>query len=341
MAKKEKTKLTKEERLKAKAETAVPKRKDAFYLILGLFALALAAYTFFSLLSYVFTWADDQSLFHNKDMFDPAVMVENNGGKLGLVWANFLITRLFGVGAFIVPFFFLGVGLYCLRLKKLKLLRFFILSLLGCIVVSLAFSYVFSFTEVDDWFAGGAGGSYGYFVIQWLNNMIGPFGSGCIVFIILAIWLVLVNGKIISAFFSWIDRITAPKPKKIVEVQEEPVAEVSAGPVGNLYADLDAEVPATCEEEDEKDLAPAFEIIGGEVKEQEDVLPDNPVEPAEEEEPEQEVEVLSVPDEQPVTQEEAAEDEEFGEMEPFDPRLDLSSYQAPPLTLLEDYKDRL
>ena len=27
-------------------------------------------------------------------------------------------------------------------------------------------------------------------------------------------------------------------------------------------------------------------------------------------------------------------------MEPFDPRLDLSSYQAPPLTLLEDYKDK-
>ncbi len=349
MAKKEKTKLTKEERLKAKAETEVPKRKDAFYLICGLFAMALAGYTFFSLFSYVFTWAEDQSIFHNGNMFDSAVEVENNGGKLGLLWANFLITRLFGLGAFIVPFFFLGVSLYCLRLKKLKLLRFFILSLLGCITVSLVFSFIFSFTKVDDWFSGGAGGSYGYFVISWLKNMTGPFGAGSVVFILLVVWLVLVNGKIITGFFNWIDRITAPKPKKEEPVQEEAASEDPAGPVGNLYADLDAEIPATCEEQDEKDLAPAFEVIGGEVAEEEGedlsgekqgeekegeegtVLPDNDTQP---------VEVLSVPDEQPVTQEEAADEEEIGEMEPFDPRLDLSSYQAPPLTLLEDYKDK-
>lgn len=343
MAKKEKTKLTKEERLKAKAETEVPKRKDAMYLFFGLFALALSAYTFFSLFSYVFTWADDQSLFYDKNMFDPAVEVENNGGKLGLLWANFLVTRLFGLGAFIVPFFFLGAGLYCLKLKKLKLLRFFILSLTGCIVLSLVFSFIFSLVGSDDWFGGGAGGSYGYFVIAWLNNMLGPLGTGSIVFILLLAWTVLLNGKIITGFFNWADRVSAPKPKKVEDVQEDAQAEEAVEPVGNLYADLDAEIPATCEEEDEKDLAPAFEIIGGDVEEQgeelqgkeagvqEDNLPDSGAE---------EVEVLSVPDEQPVTQEEAAEEEEFGAMEPFDPRLDLSSYQAPPLTLLEDYKDK-
>ncbi len=53
-----------------------------------------------------------------------------------------------------------------------------------------------------------------------------------------------------------------------------------------------------------------------------------------------EVEVLSAPDKLPVTQEEAAEEEFFESDAPFDPRLDLSSYQAPPLTLLEDYKDK-
>ncbi|MBO5406820.1 MAG: DNA translocase FtsK 4TM domain-containing protein [Bacteroidales bacterium] len=357
MAKKEKTKLTKttkEERLKAKAETQVPKRKDAFYLICGLVALAVSAFTFFSLFSYVFSWAEDQSVFYNKDMFDASVEVQNNGGKLGLMWANFLVSRLFGLGAFIVPFFFLGVGLYCLKLKQIKLLRFFILSLLGCIVISLAFSFIFSFTRVDDWFGGGAGGSYGYFVILWLKNMIGPLGAGSIVFILLVVWMILVNGKIITGFYNWADRVTAPKPKKVIEeeaVQE--VAEEETAPVGNLYADLDAEIPATCEEEDEKDLAPAFEIIGGEVddsgssageeaeenlsgkgeenKGEELSLPDNDT---------REVEVLSTPDDMPVTQEEAAEEEILGDDNLFDPRLDLSSYQAPPLTLLEDYKDK-
>ena len=330
MAKKEKTKLTKQEQLKAKAETQVPKKKDAFYLLCGLFSLAISAYTFFSLFSYVFSWADDQSLFYNRDMLDPSVEVANNGGKLGLIWANFLISRLFGLGAFIVPVFFLGVSLYCLKLKKIKLLRFFILSLLGCIVVSLVFAVIFSFPMVEDWFGGGAGGSYGYFVIQWLNNMTGPIGTGCIIFILLVSWLILVNGKIITAFFSWIDRITAPKPEKEKEkeVFKELEAESDTEPVGNLYTDLDSEIPATCEEEGDNDLAPALEIIGGEVA-PEETLPQS-----------SQVEVLSTPDELPVTQEDAAEEEEFGEMEAFDPRLDLSSYQAPPLTLLEDYKDK-
>ena len=351
MAKKERTKLTKEDKLKAKAETEVPKRKEAFYLICGLFAIAVSAFTFFSLISYVFNWSADQSLLHNKDMFDAAVEVENGGGKVGLLWADFLISRLFGLGAFIVPVFFLGVGLYCLKLKKIKLLRFFILSLVGCIAVSLVFSFIFSFTRVDDWFGGGAGGSYGYFVISWLKNMIGPFGAGSIVFILLVVWMILVNGKIIDAFFGWVDRVTAPKPKKVeVEVVELP--QENDGPVGNLYADLDAAVPATCEEEDEKTLAPAFEIIGGEVAQDEDTVQENVPQEEEivgkngsdDEEYENgapaEVEVLSVPDEQPVTQEEAEEEEAFESDAPFDPRLDLSSYQAPPLTLLEDYKDK-
>ena len=347
MAKKDKTKLTKEEKAKAKAETAVPKKKDAFYLLCGLFAIAVSAFTFFSLFSFVFNWSADQSLLYNKDMFDASVEVENGGGKLGLVWANFLISRLFGLGAFIVPVFFLGVGLYCLKLKKIKLLRFFILSLVGCIVVSLVFSFIFSFTRVDDWFGGGAGGSYGYFVISWLKNMIGPLGAGSVVLILTVAWVILVNGKVINAFFSWVNRVTAPKPKK-VEEEPEQLPEESVEPVGNLYADLDAEIPSTCEEEDENDLAPAFEIIGGEVEDEnapqeEEIVGKNEETVGEEEAEEEtgnEVEVLSAPDEQPVTQEEAAEEEYFESDAPFDPRLDLSSYQAPPLTLLEDYKDK-
>ena len=130
MAKKSVTKLTKQEKQKADLETKVPAKKEAFHLLCGLVSLAVAAFTLFSLISYVFTWADDQSLFMNKDMFDASVEAENGGGKLGLVWASFLVSRLFGLGAFIVPFFFAGVALYCLRIKKINLLRFCLLSLL-------------------------------------------------------------------------------------------------------------------------------------------------------------------------------------------------------------------
>lgn len=351
MAKKEtKTKLNKEDKLKAKAETQVPKKRDAFHLLCGLLALIVAVYTLISLISFVFTWADDQSLFHNKEMFSTAVDVENQGGKLGLVWANFLVVRLFGLGAFIVPFFFLGVALYCLNIKKIKLLRFLLLSVLGCIFVSLAFSFIFSFANADDLFGGGAGGSYGYFVISWLNNMIGAVGTGSIVFALLVIWLILVNGKIIQGFYNWVDRVTTPKEKSVEEIAEPEVVPEDVAPVGNLFADLDVEVPVTCEEATDEDVNPPFEVVGGEFEESreeefiefdtQDDLEESSEEQLEvvSEEEQLEVEVLSTPDDTPVTQEEAQEDD--FEMEPFDPRLDLSSYQAPPLTLLEDYKDK-
>ncbi len=345
MAKKEtKTRLTKEEKLRVKAETQVPKRRDALHLMCGLLSLIVAVYTLISLISFVFTWSDDQSLFHNSEMFSTAVDVENQGGKLGLVWASFLVSRLFGLGAFIVPFFFFGVSLYCLRIRRIRLLRFFILSLLGCIFVSLAFSYIFSFAKSDDWFGGGAGGSYGYFTIIWLKNMIGSVGAGSVVFVLLMVWLVLVNGKIIQGFYSWVEKITAPKPEPAVEEQPQEL-EVETGNSVNLFEELDAEVPVTCEEASDEDVNPPFEVVGGKVEEDKeeeflefDTEEESEAAAGETAGEELEVEVISTPDDAPVTQEDAVED--GFEMEPFDPRLDLSSYQAPPLTLLEDYKDK-
>ncbi len=345
MAKKSVTKLSKEDKLKAKAETQMPQKWDAVNLVCGLVSLALAVFTLVSLITYMFTWSDDQSLFMNKDMFDPAVELENGGGKLGLVWANFLISRLFGVGAFIVPFFFFAVALHCLKFKKFKLLRFSLLSLAGCVLVSLLASFIFSFAKADDWFGGGAGGAYGYFAVTWMKNMIGGLGTGSIVGILCIVWLIFVNGKIIDSFFAWVDKVTAPKPAK-----EEAPAEESGkdNPAEDIFADLDVVVPVTCEEASDEDVNPKIDLLventDGDNEGEESGLPeieiigeDEAGKEEEGEEDELEVEVISVPDEKPVTQEEA--EEEF-EMEPFDPRLDLSSYQAPPLSLLKDYKDK-
>ena len=121
------------------------------------------------------------------------------------------------------------------------------------------------------------------------------------------------------------------------------MAAEDVAPVGNLFTELDVEVPVTCEEAADEDVNPPFEVVGGDVEEAaEEEFPEFDAEDAPQDAPQQEeqleVEVLSTPDESPVTQEEA--EEEAFEMEPFDPRLDLSSYQAPPLTLLEDYKDK-
>ena len=92
--------------------------------------------------------------------------------------------------------------------------------------------------------------------------MIGGVGTGSIVFALLVIWLILVNGKLISSFYNWVERVTAPKPKQVDQPAADlPVAQ-DAAPVGNLYADLEVDVPVTCEEASDEDVNPKFEVIG-------------------------------------------------------------------------------
>ena len=98
MASKGKSKSKEESKSGSKTKTGEsappPKGMEAFKLISGLFFLAFAIYTFISLGSYLFTWAEDQSLLSRNDVWSTLVPVENGGGKLGFFWANFLLSDL-------------------------------------------------------------------------------------------------------------------------------------------------------------------------------------------------------------------------------------------------------
>ena len=98
--------------------------------VLGLVFALLAVFTLVSIVSYLFTWADDQSLLSDDGIYSNAVTAENTGGKAGFLFANLLVSRWFGLGAFVIPFFFAGVSVYCFKKEKVRLLRLFFLSLL-------------------------------------------------------------------------------------------------------------------------------------------------------------------------------------------------------------------
>jgi S-DNA-T family DNA segregation ATPase FtsK/SpoIIIE len=310
-----------------------PKGIEAVKLITGLFFAALSVYTFVSLISYIFTWAEDQSLLSRPDVWSTIVPVENGAGKLGFFWANFLVSRLFGLGAFIIPFFFGAVAIFSLKIKKISLLRQFFLSAYGAIILSLLFSFVFGFTRFDDWFGNGAGGSYGYFVNRWLIGMLGATGAGAVIIVLFVTWLVLISYKVVEWFGRAIAAIFHPKRREEVVIDdtfmldENAVAEAAA-------ADADTDDLEVLEEEltpddgrkvlfeiekqpeiepvEEKgsvdDSVPPFEVIENTNDDEEDFLKDLPK----------------------------------GSLDTlFDPRLDLSGYQIPPLSLLDDYKDRI
>ncbi|MCK9627041.1 MAG: DNA translocase FtsK [Bacteroidales bacterium] len=343
MASKGKSKSKEENKSASKNKTGEsappPKGMEAFKLISGLFFLAFAVYTFISLGSYLFTWAEDQSLLSRNDVWSTIVPVENGGGKLGFFWANFLLSDLFGLGAFVIPFFFLGIALYCLKIKRTSLLKLFFITVFGAIIFSIFFSYVFGFTKFDTWFGNGVGGSYGYYVNLWLIDMLGASGAGALIIVMMVFWLALVSFGVVK----WFNRVIANTfhPERRGDdtaIDDEASAEAESASA------LAATFAAAGEEAGAEDLNSTF-------KPQETIF-----EVAEKENtPLQDSDTLHVSsevdgqEEMPfeVINEESGE-EDFLKNLPqgsldtlFDPRLDLSHYKSPSLTLLEEYKDKV
>ncbi|MCL2737938.1 MAG: DNA translocase FtsK [Bacteroidales bacterium] len=282
-----------------------PKGMEAWRIMGGLFFGLFGVYTLVALVSFLFTWAQDQSLLWHPDIFRPFVSmehVENGGGKLGFLWSRFLVGKLFGLGAFIVPFFFLALSFFCLKLKRISLVRVFLLSVFGCIIISVVCSFIFGFTPLNDWCGTGAGGSYGYFVHRYLIDMLGVVGAGLLLFILFFVWLLC----IFPVISSWLWRGMHPDSKPVPPVEPDMIVE----------------------EAEEQDLPEAvkMEIIAPVVQEVVPPLDDEPV--------------FEVEENPNLSAEE--EESDLGSLDTvYDPKLDLPDYQLPPLSLLEDYKDKI
>ena len=343
---KSKKKQKEEDQIIAEQEMAAPEKREGLYLICGLVALAIAVYTLIALISYVFTWAHDQSSFAGNEIFNSITTVENGGGKIGLWWANLLISKLFGLGAFIIPFFFFGVALVCLKIKKVRLLRLFFITIFGCILISVFFSFIFSFTRFDRWFGSGAGGSYGYYVNQFLKTMIGSAGTGAILIIAIIGWCIIINKSLIRKISGSITAVgnKVMEVGKGSELEGDLEGEELDGEVDeNGDLDTDEEEDLNFDDEPNRKLDPAISVV-------DENAPDESAEGADAEaaagalDPEIAAAgadvALEVKDVEGEGNELLGEYTEEELQKTFDPRLELSHYEAPTLDLLESYKDK-
>ena len=325
--------------------------------VLGLVFALLAVFTLVSIVSYLFTWAEDQSLLSDDGIYSNAVTAENTGGKAGFLFANLLVSRWFGLGAFVIPFFFAGVSVYCFKKEKVRLLRLFFLSLMGCIVLSALFSYIFSFTSAKSMFGDGAGGSYGYYVNEWLVSMTGAFGTACIILVFLVLWVILLNHKIVDKITSLFDSLFFKRGKSDVDAVPED------GGTDAGEDDVDEDGGDDDESDDEDEDGENDDEENGDEEEDEGNEPDEP----DVEGPELEVIPPVVPVERPEDKDAdtpAGQDVPDSDIPPveviggdptdfstglsdeqwktrYDPRLSLSNYRMPDLSLLKDYSDQI
>ena len=323
-------------------------RRRIIRIVLGVLCGILTLYTLAALISYVFTWTSDQSLAFDPQMFSLDATAENAGGKIGYLWANLLISKWFGLGAFAIPVFLGYLTVYCFRIKKVNLLRVFLLCAFGAIIFSVLLAYIFSFTSLDSMLGGGAGGSYGHYANRWLCDKLGKAGTAGVLLAVLFLYACLLTPKVAFWLDDLIYGVSHREPKPVLAVddlegeegedEEEIPGLVVEGAQGSQLADTDPtddwlEFTGTdtgVGPETGHTTHTGDEVVG---EEDPEVIPD---EPEEADDPSQDVKLtIEGKSEKDIIA--GLSDEEWRER--YDPRLDLPKFKLPPMSLLNDYKD--
>jgi S-DNA-T family DNA segregation ATPase FtsK/SpoIIIE len=172
---------------------------ERVHFVVGLLICFFVIYIGIALISFFFTGEADQSVVNNmgiKEMFSKKALVENWGGVRGAYLANVIINHWFGVPSFFMLFFLGSMGVGLMRLCRMHFFKRFlvcsILTVWGSIFLAFAFSWA------GDRIFFHSGGRHGSMLSEWLTNNIGSIGA----------ILTLIAGFILIAVF--MSRKTVP-----------------------------------------------------------------------------------------------------------------------------------
>lgn len=344
MAKKKKT-TPKQNAVRAKAadfKSFVEKPNTK--LVLGLFLIFLGIYLAASFISYLSSWAYDQSFMGQsfaEVMSRPELQAKNAFGKIGAGIAHQFIHRWFGAAAFIVPWLFVLIGLrLSLNFKRIPLSRALASALFFLIWLPTSFAAIVPFQK--QW-----AGAIGYFFDQWLQSLAGPLGSILVLTLSLLVFL--------SIRFKWTSETLVNFFQQFKRESQETKADAQEEQAVMTAAEEHAEDIVPQKEQ----AAPSFDLVDDYLEadsEQENPEPEPEIELELEEEPSSSIELEAKPKpkmeevkleddtafeiEQKEEEEALSEKElnrkvkEFGE---YDPTLDLSRFKLPTLELLKDF----
>ncbi len=332
---------------------------ERFHKVCGLFLVLSSLYLLAAFTSYLFTWRIDQDLMSRPwgELFSPAVHVDNWLGKLGALTSHQFIYRWFGIAAFVgVLWSFLGGVRLLLGTWLLPRNRTFRWSLMSLFWIPTLMGFFFAKSE---WMF--LGGGIGYSINAHLSAWLGSFGAGALILFSAAAFGVFT----FNPSFDWVQGLFARKPVSdhgavaLDDVAEdadgwskpnkvrEPAPVVAAAPVQELV--MEVEEPVAEEEVEEESEAVELELgTSDEEDENEEEVPlemetigalaeSAPIDPSIPAIP-LSVDGMSV--QAPAADEVLTEAEierklqEFGE---YDPKLDLASYELPPIDLLVDH----
>ena len=329
-------------------------KSETLRFLAGLLLVIFSVYLLLAFTSFFFTGAADQSIIDNASAAELASVdngVKNYAGSRGAQLASYFINDCFGVASYCILLFLLMAGLKLMKVRRVRLWRWFI----GCTVMLVWLSVFFGFAfrhQYEDSFIY-LGGLHGYNVGNWLASQLGEAG----------VWMLLLATAVcILAYFSartvgWIRNLLSLrylKRKEAVRPEEQKgeVPEEFDTSWGVKKGDKKVKKEKNAPRPEE-----APETTDKEEKATEIPLDVERPEPEAEKNTPQAGEVkmdIEVPKAEPAASMPASasapkaptfdieshEDEYATELkEPYNPRLDLENYHFPTLDLLKHYDD--
>ncbi len=291
----------------------------------GFFLMGLGIFLFVCFLSYLFTWKADQSLvdaYYSDSLLESALEAQNVFGLFGALTSHYFIYRWFGLTAFFLPVLLFVPGWrIVLGSRLLNETRLWVFSIFSILWISLLLGYLMQVANGVTEQVGYLSGGVGYQLALWIGSLIG-WGT----YLLLALSLII--------FIIFFYNVTTLKSAKNED--------------GEVIGGIDSE----------DDPNKTYEHEGDQWHnelENDDLLPDDEIvfddfpktEPRKNKEnlelelnvnqPEPEPKVAPVAQPEFTVEERIIDEEAVGEMDNYDPTLDLSSYKYPPLDLLKEY----
>ena len=168
--------------------------------VAGLILLGVAVFICVAFFSYFSTGAADQSLVTDLrpgEMENSGRVFQNACGSLGALLSYGLISRCFGIPAFIIPAFIALCGIRMMgAYKKLSLAKWFMGMAL--VMVWLSVTFAKTLTPLMDDRVYNPGGDHGAFCVQYMENLIGAPGLIGILIIIMLAYLTYLTSETIT-----------------------------------------------------------------------------------------------------------------------------------------------
>jgi S-DNA-T family DNA segregation ATPase FtsK/SpoIIIE len=307
--------------------------------IAGILITGFALYLLLACVSYLFWWKTDLSTPDSDVVSGPEIVVKNWSGKSGHFLSKMIIGYGFGYGAFFLPLIFGTIGLYLLSFPKIKPLKLIAKFTFAAIILSLLLGFIFG--QANGYLISGPGGAQGYLVTRWMNAFMGKIGTGVLVAFISITYLVFALkvkpesfGLRLPHFLKFkksgnnqdiISEGDADAESELTVTEKESAAHMK--PENDKVEFVVKNTNINSEPEDPDEEIPEISAKGSIIRDFDNDVPDVPT-----------VDGVPINITRPDAGDTLSDQEVEKLMGDYDPRLDLSRYKFPPVSILKEHK---